>query len=121
HDSPHALYLDLGIQPRLRFMHVSTAAGLGKWQEEQVLRELQAALPGARFVVSDMHRVTAKYGELNDLDATGLPKVLPAWQRAEFPWSQPVVFRSPGGRYLVHRVEKPVTGARMPKTLDQVK
>jgi len=119
HDSPHALYLDLGIQPRFRFMHVSTAAGLGKWQEEQVLSELQAALPLARFVVSDMHRITAKYGELNDLDATGLPKVLPAWQRSEFPFDQPVVFRSPSGRYLVHRVVKPVTTARIPKELDQ--
>jgi hypothetical protein len=120
HDSPHALYLDLDIKPRFRFMHVGTAAGLGKWQEAQVLRELQEAVPYARFVVSDLHRVTAKYGELNDLGAEGLPKVLPAWQRAEFPFDQPVVFRSPSGRYLVHRVTKPVTSARIPRTLDQV-
>jgi hypothetical protein len=119
HDGPHALYLDLGVKPDFRFMHVSTAAGLGKWQEEQVLRELQAALPHARFAVSDMHRITEKYGELNELDATGLPKVLPAWQRSEFPWNQPVVFRSPGGRYLVHRIANPVTSARMPERLDQ--
>jgi hypothetical protein len=121
HDSPHALYLDLGVKPRFRFMHVGTAAGLGKWQEAQVLRELHEALPHTRFVVSDMNRVTAKYGELNTLDADGLPKVLPEWQRAEFPWNQPVVFRSPGGRYLVHRIERPVTSARMPRELDQAK
>ena len=121
HDSPHALYLELGVKPRFRFMHASTASGLGPWQEQQVLRELQEALPHARFAVSDMHRVTAKYGELNDLDADGLPKVLPAWQRGEFPWNQPVAFRSPGGRYLVHRIEKPVTSAKMPKELDQPK
>ncbi len=121
HDGPHALYLELDVRPGFRFMHVGTAAGLGKWQEEQVLRELQAALPHARFVVSDMHRVTAKYGALNDLDADGLPKVLPVWQRGEFPWNQPVAFRSPGGRYLVHRIEKPVTSARMPTELDQSK
>jgi hypothetical protein len=119
HDSPHALYLDLGIRPRFRFMHVGTAAGLGKWQAGQVLRELQAALPDARFAVSDTHRVTARYGGLNDVGADGLPKVLPAWQRNEFPFNQPVVFRSPGGRYLVHRIEKPVTSARIPERLDQ--
>jgi hypothetical protein len=119
HDSPHALYLDLGVKPGFRFMHVGTAAGLGPWQEEAVLRELQAAIPHARFVVSDMHRVTEKYSELNDLGADGLPKVLPAWQRKEFPFNQPVVFRSPGGRYLVHRIVKPVTIARIPERLDQ--
>jgi hypothetical protein len=119
HDSPHALYLDLGVKPGFRFMHVGTAAGLGKWQEEAVLHELQEALPHARFAVSDLHRVTAKYGALNDLDPDGLPKVLPGWQRSEFPWNQPVVFRSPSGRYLVHRIEKPVTSAKMPKALDQ--
>ena len=119
HDSPHALYLELGVKPGFRFMHVGTAAGLGKWQEAEVLRELQAALPHARFAVSDMHRVTEKYGELNDVGADGLAKVLPVWQRAEFPWNQPVVFRSPGGRYLVHRIEKPVTSARIPERLDQ--
>ena len=119
HDSPHALYLELRIKPSFRFMHVGTAAGLGKWQEEQVLRELQAAIPHARFVVSDMHRVTEKYGELNDVDADGLPKVLPAWQRKEFPFDQPVVFRSPSGRYLVHQIVNPATSARIPQRLDQ--
>jgi hypothetical protein len=119
HDSPHALYLDLGIKPGFRFMHVGTAAGLGKWQEQTVLTELQVALPHARFAVSDMHRVTAKYGELNDVDASNLPRVLPLWQRAEFPWNQPVVFRSPSGRYLVHRIETPVKSARIPERLDQ--
>ena len=35
------------------------------------------------------------------------------------PFDQPVVFRSPSGRYLVHRIEKPVTSARIPERLDQ--
>jgi hypothetical protein len=119
HDTPHALYLDLGIRPGFRFMHVGTAAGLGRWQEEQVLCELRAALPGARFAVSDLYRVTSRYGELNATDGSGLPVVVPAWQRGEFPFDQPVVFRSPGGRYLVHRIERPVTTARIPRELDQ--
>jgi len=119
HDSPHALYLDLGVKPGFRFMHVGTAAGLGKWQEQTVLHELRAAIPHARFAVADMHRVTERYAELNDLAPDGLPKVLPGWQRNEFPFDQPVVFRSPSGRYLVHRIVKPVTSARIPDRLDQ--
>ncbi|QJW97434.1 hypothetical protein [Frigoriglobus tundricola] len=119
HDSPHGLYLDLGVEPGFRFMHVGTAAGLGKWQERTVLRELRTAVPRARFAVSDMHRVTARYADLNDPSADGLPNVLPGWQRDEFPFDQPVVFRSPSGRYLVHRILKPVTSARIPDRLDQ--
>ncbi len=119
HDSPHALYLDLNVKPGFRFMHVANAAGLGKWQEQEVLRELKLAVPHAKFVVSDMNRITEKYDQLNEVDVDGLPKVLPAWQRKEFPWDQPVVFRSPGGRYLVHRIEKPVTSCRIPEKLDQ--
>jgi hypothetical protein len=121
HDSPHALYLELGVRPRFRFMHVGTAAGLGAWQERAVFDELCAALPGARFAVSDLHRVTERFDALNALDADGLPKVLPAWQRREFPFDQEVVFRSPRGRYLVHRITKPVTSARIPEHLDQAK
>src|SRR5262249_44201215 len=64
HDSPHSLYLELGIRSNFRFMHVSTAYGLGPWQREQVLKELQAAIPRARFVVSDMHRITIRYSRL---------------------------------------------------------
>ena len=45
--------------------------------------------------------------------------MLPAWQRAQFPFDQPVVFRSPGGRYLVHRVGNPVAGCEIPEGLDQ--
>ena len=100
-------------------MHVGTAAGLGKWQEQTALHELQTALPHVRFAVADMHRVTERYTELNDLGTDGLPKVLPEWQRGEFPFDQPVVFRSPSGRYLVHRFVKPVTSARIPERLDQ--
>jgi hypothetical protein len=119
HDSTHVLYLGLGVAPKLRFMHVGTAYGLGHWQGEQVLRELQAALPGARFAVSDMHRVTRQYSRLGEVGTDGLPVVLPAWQREDFPFDQPVVFRSPAGRYLVHSIRKPAASCRMPVKLDQ--
>jgi hypothetical protein len=119
HNSPHALYLALDIKPGFRFMHVGTAYGLGQWQSEQVLRELQTALPHALLVVSDLHCITKKYDSLNEVGADGLPLVLPAWQRAEFPFNQPVLFRSPSGRYLVHKITNPVTSCVIPEKLDQ--
>jgi len=119
HDSPHELYLELGIKPGFRFLHVGTMFGLGKWQREQVLCELQAAIPHARFVVSDMHRITRHHDRLTEVGPDGLPLVLPAWQRAEFPFNQPVVFRSPSGRYLVHAIGNPVTSCVIPEKLDQ--
>jgi hypothetical protein len=119
HDSPHELYLELGIAPGFRFMHVGTMSGLGKWQREQVLRELQAAIPHARFVVSDMHRITKHHDRLNETGPDGLPLLLPTWQRTEFPFNQPVVFRSPSGRYLVHTISNPVTSCTIPERLDQ--
>jgi hypothetical protein len=119
HDSPHALYLALDIKPGFRFMHVGTAYGLGPWQREEVLRELQSAIPHARFVVSDMHRITKQRDKLNDVGSDGLPFVLPVWQRAAFPFNQQVIFRSPSGRYLVHAISKPVTSCEIPEKLDQ--
>jgi hypothetical protein len=119
HDSPHELYLALGIKPGFRFMHVSNAYGLGKWQGEEVLRELQQAIPHARFVVSDMHRITKRYDKLNEVGPDGLPIVLPGWQRNEFPFNQPVVYRSPSSRYLVHTISNPVTSCVIPEHLDQ--
>jgi hypothetical protein len=119
HDSPHALYLDLGIQPGFRFMHVTMAYSFGDWQREQILRELQAEAPHARFAVSDLHRLTKRHKQLNELDPDGLPHVLPLWQRQEFPFNQPVVFRSPSGRYLVHAIKNSVTSCRIAGHLDQ--
>jgi hypothetical protein len=115
HNSPHELYLSLGVKPPLRFMHVGTVQEMGEWRptEEnwyyrQIRRETFEAAKGARFVVSDMHRVTWHYTRLNEVDPQGLPVALPAWQRAHFPFNQPVVFRSSEGRYLVHQIRRPV-------------
>jgi hypothetical protein len=119
HDSPHALYLDLELRPSFRFMHVGTAAGLGAWQEAQVFRELKEALPAARFAVSDLYRITSHHDLLNEVDEDRLPSVLPQWQRTQFPFNQPVVFRSPSGRYLVHRIVMGVDAAQIPDRLDQ--
>ena len=55
----------------------------------------------ALFVVSDMHRITTQHTRVQELAPDGLPVLLPAWQRGQFPYNQPIVFRSPGGRYFV--------------------
>jgi hypothetical protein len=127
HDTPHALYLDLGIKPGLRFMHVSTAWSIvesrtnwppGTGPDARILAELQAAMPHARFVVSDMHRLTRKYRRLNELGPDGLPVVLPPDQRKEFPFTLPIEYRSPSGRYIVHRAVGPVTSCNIPRKID---
>lgn len=119
HDSPHALYLMLDIKPAIRFMHVGTAMSMGPWQREQVAAELRRAWPGVRFAVSDTHRITYDYADLRDVGPDGLPVLLPAWQRTQFPFDQPVVFRSPGNRYLVHKITHPLNECRIPKFLNQ--
>ncbi len=116
HDSPHALYLELGIRPGLRFMHVAIVMEIGSWQSERVLKELQAAIPHARFAVSDLCRITDRLTELSDPD---WKKFIPAWQWNEFPFDQPVVFRSPGGRFLVHEIKNPVRSCEIPRFRDQ--
>ncbi|HJZ55217.1 MAG TPA: hypothetical protein VKE74_09675, partial [Gemmataceae bacterium] len=105
--------------PPIRFMHVGTAMGMGRWQRDRVAEETIRAMPGVKFAVSDLHRVTFFRHDLLDLDDTGLPWFIPPWQRAQFPFDQPVVFRSPGGRYLVHRVVNPVRECVVPDYLDQ--
>jgi hypothetical protein len=119
HDSPHALYLELGIRPSFRFMHVGTANDFAPHQRARILEELRAALPWARFAVSDMCRITKHRDRLAEGPPTELPAVLPAWQRAEFPFDQPVVFRSPSGRFRVHAITNPVRSCEIPFVRDQ--
>jgi hypothetical protein len=119
HDSPHDLYLSLSIKPGIRFLHVGTAYRLGEWQSQQLLHELQSAIPHARFAVSDMYSVTKHRDVLNEVGPDSLPLQMPAWQRNEFPFNQPVVFRSPSGRHLVHRICNPVVSCVLPDKLDQ--
>jgi hypothetical protein len=119
HDSPHVLYLDLGLKPAFRFMHVGTVVALGAEQRQRIRNELLVAAPQARFAVSDLYRITEQHAQLLDLDAEGLPRVVPRWQRQEFPFDQPVVFRSPNGRYLVHQLVHPVRSCVIPARLDQ--
>jgi hypothetical protein len=116
HDSPCALYRRLDVKPSFRFMHLTTVMDLGEPQYQRIRDELiRAAVPGT-YVVSDLRRVLA-----SDADPSPGPDSLPvglqASQRTQFPFTQPAVFRSPGGRYLVHRVVNlPIGDCRLPRS-----
>ncbi len=120
HEATHSLYLTLNVRPPIRFMHVGTAMSMGPWQRDRVAAETLEAMPGVKFAVSDLHRVTWHRDSLLELDADGLPHCIPMWQRAQFPFDQPVVFRSATGRYLVHRIVNPVRECVVPDAIDQV-
>ncbi len=121
HDTTHPLYLMLNLEPATRYMHYGTAFGIpGK-------RELIAADVAAsrqRYVVSDLLRMTWNRNNAYAPGANGDPHQLPLWfpisQRSAYPWNQPIVFRS--GRYLVHKVEKPLGVIDIPDwdNLDQL-
>ena len=114
HDSTHVLYLKLGVRQPIRFMHVGTAVGLGVWQYEQVRGELLRAEPGLRFAVSDILRVMEDRSRIAEPTVDGLPPNLQRFQRRHFPYDQPVVFVSSGGRYRVHAVVNPIRECRVP-------
>jgi len=111
-DTPHALYLALDLRPPIRFMHLSTAADI---DADRVADEVRRAVPGVRFVVSDLERwyfPPQRPGTRRDPgDATSLlPPTIRPDERRVFPFDQPTVFRSANGRgrYVVHAVTNPV-------------
>ncbi len=114
HDSPHVLYLTMGIRPGLRYMHTNTAVGIGPEARNRVLCDLYQCRDTARYAVSDLG--WAGLGQKPEVKATMLgppagpddllPVGLLPWHRAMFPFNQPAVFRSRDklGRYLVHEL-----------------
>jgi hypothetical protein len=109
HDSTHPLYLLLGVKPAIRFMHVGTVLLMEEHYDDVRQNLLDAR--HKKFVVSDLVRVlfsAEKAGETGPGGRLDLPPALSEKQRHVFPFDQPVVFRSSGGRYLVHRIEKPI-------------
>jgi len=137
HDSPHAIYLILGIKPGIRFMHVYTIRVIGPEAESRMYEEMEAALPRARFIVGDLqittlgfqpnsaqHELIAEAGVPGDL----LPPRFDDDMRARFPFTHRTVFRSGGGsgRYVVfkadelvpHPVQIPNFGPGMKPVLD---
>lgn len=116
HDSPHAVYLELGHTPPFRFMHLSTTM-MGLDTYERMKRELIKTLPNVKYVVSDLKRVylmadgEARSGWVEPGPGNGdlLPPNLPPVCRDVFPMYEPCLFRSGNGRgrYIVHRVTRP--------------
>ncbi|MDY3553955.1 hypothetical protein R5W24_003069 [Gemmata sp. JC717] len=120
-DSPHVLYIIMHLKPGLRFMHVYTAISIGQGPDvpvtgqERVMAELAAAPANRRFVVSDLEWValpaTDPEVRARLLGPPGRPHphhLLPAESPypASFPFNQPTLFRSRGGRgrYVVHEL-----------------
>ncbi|HEV3385410.1 MAG TPA: hypothetical protein VG097_11395, partial [Gemmata sp.] len=117
HDSPHAVYLMLGIKPGLRFMHVCTAQLIGDMGYCQVMTELTATQGTARFAIGDLEWATLGATPAQRLVILGppasptdlLPAGLNSGNRATFPFNQRTVFRTRGGlgRYTVHELVPP--------------
>ena len=133
HDSPHALYLMLGIKPGVRYLHVNTVQLIGWDARARVQGELACTAGKARFAVSDLEFPTLGVTPAQRLEILGppaggtthpgpprngaeksscnlLPAGLPASARSQFPFNQPTVFRSRGGlgRYVVHELRPPL-------------
>ncbi len=121
HDSPHPLYLMMNLHPPIRFMHLSTAVGMGSAAYDRVRNEVIAAAPGVRFVVSDLVRVAITFppdiqARMREPGPDFLPPALPRRCREPFPMNQPAVFRSGDGRgrYVVHVITKPIGDIDVP-------
>jgi hypothetical protein len=116
HNSPHPLYLDLGIRPSTPFLHFGTLLHYFPGRHEEIRQILAASRQ--RYVVSDVRHagLTATESAAQPLPSAAeesvtvaggsLPLPFPARLRDVFPWSEPVIFRT--RRYLIHEIRGPV-------------
>jgi hypothetical protein len=116
HNSPHPLYLDLGVQPSTPFLHFGTLLHYFPGRHEEIRQILAASRQ--RYVVSDVRHAGLTMTESaaqplpsaaeERVTAVGvsLPLHFPPRLRDVFPWSEPVIFRT--RRYLIHEVRGPV-------------
>ncbi|HSQ54214.1 MAG TPA: hypothetical protein VLM40_00600 [Gemmata sp.] len=125
HNSPHAIYLILGVKPGLRYLHAITFQNISDRAYSRVRAELMAAAGTARYAISDlelpaMGESPAERARIlgppscrpHDLLPTGLPRAY----RDVFPFNQPAVFRSRGGlgRYVMHELHPPLEDTKRP-------
>jgi hypothetical protein len=109
-DSPHALYLRLGVRPGFRFQHVHQMRGNDRGARDRVDAERDQALQRVKWVVGDLQYLgVADPAAIGDWTAAGpdkLPPGLSAYYRRNFPFTLPAVFRTGGGRgrYVVYAV-----------------
>lgn len=117
-DSTHPLYLDLGIRPGVRYMHVNTVLDTFRTKRPLVRQELidGRARHARQFVVSDTGVTRFLYGFYSLAPPPGrpldLPIEFPCFCRDVFPWDQPIVFKA--GRYFVHEITNPIEAIRVP-------
>ncbi|MBX9624036.1 MAG: hypothetical protein K2X82_09525, partial [Gemmataceae bacterium] len=119
--TPHVLYLDLGLRPPVRFLHVTTATEWGPGPTARVRDELAAAAPRVRLVVGDIKALSWRLKPVDQLQLSEpgvdlLPPLLPPEYRAVFPMNQRAVFRSAmgRGRYVVYELVNPVGEIDLP-------
>lgn len=117
-DTPHAVYLMLGIKPGVRYIHTTTVEIIGvdgNWLGRGELEKARtAAGTHPRFAIGDLEWAAIGQGPSGRARFLGPPQsptdLLPAGlspgQRAAFPFDKPTVFRSGNnlGRYTVHRL-----------------
>lgn len=119
HDGPHAVYLLLDVRPGFRFQHINQMTRIGPAQQWRIGVELANSAPRAKWVVSDLMRISGEWPEmLPDPAGCGpdlLPPTLHARARGLFPYDQPAIFRSAGGhgRYVIHALRNPITWPRL--------
>src|SRR4051794_11309478 len=103
-----ALYLRLGLIPSTRFTHIDGWVYQYPSRQNTIRAEL-AASP-ERYIVSDSSYLAAqvRIADLIEEQKTGpakgvlrLSPEVPASVRAQYPWSEPIVFRA--GQYALHR------------------
>jgi hypothetical protein len=102
------LYLELNLEPSIRYTQFSMFVHLFPTRRGQMRHELAAT--GQRYIVTDVQDWSATHPAPED--PPGAPSGPPAsaagvhpGKAQRYPWNEPVVFRA--GRYCVHRVTGP--------------
>jgi hypothetical protein len=106
HDSPHALYLEMNLEPPTRFFHFNLVLRVFPQRREAIRHELNAGTQ--KYIVSDLRAIKKMTHRPLSLSykPLGLPPDFPPSLVHLFPWYEPVVFHA--GRYLVHRMTQPI-------------
>jgi hypothetical protein len=101
-NATHPLYLELGLRPSIRYLHVDTVLKYFPQHREEVRQEVADC--GHRYVVSDLAAAGWTREQAVEWAWSGRPltAALPLEWGDRFPWTEPVLFCS--GRYVVHRV-----------------
>ncbi len=109
HTTTHPLYLQMGFRPTTPYLHFDMVLNNFPKHRELIREQLEAS--GQRWIVSDLaafalHLQPDQIRSYRPDDPNALPPAFPKEWQDVFPWNEPIVFRV--GRYVVHRVTRPV-------------